>query len=239
MTQTETEFSSFLDGIPSFTNSDNNTLTYQTSEQIEQLPTTWGDAWALSQYYNHAPNEKPDHTFITLEEQEALDGSEVLNLLSSPTLTIQTHKIPSMEQGDETYDWGLSSDQLAAIRSITRELFPSPSVPHSPMPSNHLLNLMPHGENTDTSMSSPAKEASVDELYVRYEVDGVPVSGVQVWREQWEGVLGRYTDEVWGDLTPLVIEAKREIEEAVEGTTTEEPVAVRRLRGILGHLRKT
>jgi len=78
----------------------------------------------------------------------------------------------------------------------------------------------------------------MDEMYVSYEIDGQPVTGTQVWRTQWEGVLGRYTDEVWGDLLPLVREARKEVEDIIEGKGTEEPVALRRLKGILGHLQR-
>jgi len=106
------------------------------------------------------------------------------------------------------------------------------------MVADHPLNLIPHGDNTDGNMSSPARESAMDEIYVGYEIDGHLVSGMQVWRTQWEGVLERYTDEVWGDLLPLVKEARKEVANVVEGEGTEEPVALRRLKGILRHLQQ-
>jgi len=142
------------------------------------------------------------------------------------------------EEIEDDYDWGLSTTQLSQIRAVAKELFPDPHASHTSMPADHPLNLIPHGENTDGSMSSPATETGMDEMYVSYEIDGQPVTGTQVWRTQWEGVLGRYTDEVWGDLLPLVREARKEVEDIIEGKGTEEPVALRRLKGILGHLQR-
>src|SRR6266699_2555 len=62
----------------------------------------------------------------------------------------------------------------------------------------------------------------------------------RVWIGQWQDVLTRYTEEVWGDLTPLVRQAQKELQQARDA----EPrgprpklKAVQRLRQILGHLR--
>ena len=199
---------------------------------------TWGDAWARSQ---HHENEKPPdipQQHKTVHEQEATDGADVLDLLNTHNLTSRTFSTLPGEEINEIQDWGLSSDQLTQIRAITKELFPGPTQLHPPMAADHSLNLIPHGESTDGSMSSPARETGLDEMYIRYEVDGNPVSAMQVWRTQWEGVLERYTDEVWGDLLPLVKEARNEVNTMAQGEGTEEPVALRRLKGILGHLQR-
>lgn len=68
--------------------------------------------------------------------------------------------------------------------------------------------------------------------------DGDGDGGLEAWREQWEGVLTRYTDEVWGGLLPLVREARREVEGMRKGgeSGAEKSVALRRLGAILGHL---
>jgi hypothetical protein len=62
----------------------------------------------------------------------------------------------------------------------------------------------------------------------------------QTWIGQWSRVLTSYQDEVWGDLSALVDEARAEvqrIEDAKPGETPPEPTALLRLRAILGHLR--
>jgi len=86
-------------------------------------------------------------------------------------------------------------------------------------------------------MSSPQRDTTFDELYVAYSQNGQPVPSTQVWRAQWASVLTRYTDEVWGNLLPLVVDARAEVKAAVESEGSEEPVALRRLRAVLGHLR--
>jgi hypothetical protein len=69
--------------------------------------------------------------------------------------------------------------------------------------------------------------------------EGETIEAREHWREQWEGVLTRYTDEVWGGLLPLVKQAREEIEEMRNvGTVREKPTALRRLEAILGHLQK-
>lgn len=62
----------------------------------------------------------------------------------------------------------------------------------------------------------------------------------QIWADQWGDVLSRYTDEVWGDLSPLVQEAKeeaRKIQESGRAATPSETKAILRLRQILAHVR--
>ncbi|KAH8593331.1 hypothetical protein B0O99DRAFT_220016 [Bisporella sp. PMI_857] len=229
--QAESEFSSFLDGIPSLTHSDlEATNLVDPGEGI-----TWGNAWANSQHYD---DSQPAYTTIAV--QEAQDGAEVLALLSSSSVNIDQERVfpPEPTNDDEAYNWGLSPQQVQQLRSITESLFPDHLEPHAPMPPDHPLNLIPTNESTDGNMSSPAKDAAADELYVGYEMNGQPVAGIQLWRRQWEAVLTGYTDEVWGGLLPLVKEARKEIEEVHEGEGSEEPVALRRLRGILGHLRQ-
>ncbi|KAG9244604.1 hypothetical protein BJ878DRAFT_61096 [Calycina marina] len=227
--QSEAEFSSFLDGIP------RELPSLDASEWLPD-PVTWGEAWARSQYYEEGILSTVSEYHKTVEEQEVTDGADVLDLLGSSDLTSKTQINPSDQDIGQNYDWGLSDGQIVLIRGITRELFPDPQQAHPSMPADHPLNLIPQGESTDGNMGSPAKEGGYDEMYVQYEQDGHAVSSTQVWKTQWEGVLGRYTDEVWGDLLPLVQEVRKEVENFVDGEEKEEPVALRRLKGILGHL---
>jgi hypothetical protein len=145
----------------------------------------------------------------TVAEQEARDGEEVLAILSSPA-GLEQLDAPLEDQDD---DWGLSQEQLMQIRAMAREIF-HPAEPHASVATDHPLNLRPSFE-------------------------GEMMEAREHWREQWEGVLTRYTDEVWGGLLPLVKQARQEIEEmGSEGSVKEKPTALRRLESILGHLQK-
>jgi len=195
--QTENEFSSFLDGIDSFTPSENVALI--SDRGLE-------DAWYRSQV---APRRSivPERS---VAQQESRDGGEVLAILSSPRELDQEFEPP---QDDQEYDWGLSKEQLIQLRAMTKEIFPLPE-PHVGMAADHPLNLKPNFK-------------------------GEPVEAREHWREQWESVLTRYTDEVWGGLLPLAKQAREEIEGMGEGEAVKEkPMALRRLEAILGHLQQ-
>ncbi|CZR53825.1 uncharacterized protein PAC_03707 [Phialocephala subalpina] len=114
------------------------------------------------------------------------------------------------EEDDEHYDWGLSQDQIIELRAMTKEMFPPPEQ-HTGVSANNPLNLIPMSGEFDQ----------------------------QQWFEQWDGVLNRYADEVWGGLLPLVAEARKELDEMQNGDPPmEQPKALRRLNAILGHLQK-
>lgn len=60
------------------------------------------------------------------------------------------------------------------------------------------------------------------------------------WLAQWKEILARYNDEVWGELSTDAMQAKDEVEAALQGEETDIEdgfVTLRRLRQILGHLR--
>jgi hypothetical protein len=195
----EKEFSSFLDGIDSFT----------PSEKVVPAPNRRLDeAWENSHTAGHLHESGVPQR--TVAEQEINDGDDVLAILSSSTAFEQEFE-PPLE--DEDYDWGLSKDQLTQHRAMTKEIFPPPEA-HLSVAVEHPLNLNPTFE-------------------------GETIEAREHWREQWEGVLTRYTDEVWGGLLPLVKQAREEIEEMRNvGTVREKPTALRRLEAILGHLQK-
>jgi hypothetical protein len=195
----EKEFSSFLDGIDSFTPSES--VVPASNRRLD-------DAWEKSHAAPHLHDSRvPERT---VAEQEINDGEDVLAILSSSTALEQEFESP-LE--DEEYDWGLSKDQLTKLRAVTKEDFP-PAEAHLSVAVEHPLNLNPtFGEET--------------------------IEAREHWREQWEGVLTRYTDEVWGGLLPLVKQAREEIEEiGNEGTVREKSTALRRLEAILGHLQE-
>jgi hypothetical protein len=195
--QSENEFSSFLDGMDSFTPPENVALS--SDRKLE-------DAWHRSQVAPRG-STAPERS---VAQQESRDGDEVLAILSSPRELEEDFEPP---QDDQEYDWGLSKEQLIQLRAMTKEIFPLPET-HVSVAADHPLNLNPSFE-------------------------GELVEARERWREQWEDVLTRYTDEVWGGLLPLVKQAREEIEGMGEGDAAKEkPTALRRLEAILGHLQQ-
>lgn len=171
----------------------------------------FGEAWARSTSASNSLLQRP--VYGSVAEQQSRDGEDVLAILSQNGTTEGAFEPP---QEDENYDWGLSAEQLSQLRAMTKDLFP-PIEAHRTIDSDHLLNLAPN----------------FDGAY------GQPPEGSDEWREQWDGVLNRYTDEVWGGLLPLVKDARQEVEDLRNNpSSTEQPKALRRLGAILGHLRK-
>ncbi|KAI1459420.1 hypothetical protein F4805DRAFT_421507 [Annulohypoxylon moriforme] len=61
----------------------------------------------------------------------------------------------------------------------------------------------------------------------------------RIWISQWQCVLSSYTDEVWGDLSPLVNVAREELDslsKTIEDLPSK-PKALRRLQQVLNHVR--
>jgi hypothetical protein len=130
--QLENEFSSFLDGIDSFTPSDN--FDAASAGKLE-------DAWERSQ----APPQLYDTRYPkrTVAEQESRDGEEVLAILSFPVGPEDVFEAPLEYQED--YDWGLSSEQLSQLRAMTKDILPQPEI-HTVVTAEHPLNLNPNFE---------------------------------------------------------------------------------------------
>jgi len=206
MKQSEDDFSSFLEGIDSFSSSGPSGSIGV--DAYKDIGSTWGEAWARAQTVEdvedvaHLPRSK------AVVEQGNLDGQEVLELLSRLG-AIDGDFEPPENETEEIYNWGFTPEQISLIQAMTRHL-PPPEL-HAGMSIDDPLNLLPN---------------------MNFE-------GRALWIEQWECVLTRYTDEVWGGLLPLVREARQEVEEIkAAGFIAEKPIALRRLEGILGHFRR-
>jgi len=160
-------------------------------------------------------------------QQARRDGAEVVDLLS------QTEDAPDFGE-DLTLDEG----DLANLRQA---LFPgSPDVSSSTREWDTVLNFIPEFVRPDGSGEFPPGGGwKAEESHQSLGLDHSP-EAARVWVEQWQDVLTRYTEEVWGDLTPLVRQAQKELEQA-RGAEPRGPrpnlKAVHRLRQILGHLR--
>ncbi|PVH82923.1 hypothetical protein DL98DRAFT_513602 [Cadophora sp. DSE1049] len=186
------------------------------SESFGNIPVSetsdgFDEAWKLSRD-SRQPSHKPTNRTVT--EQERQDGSEVLAILSDPSaLDSQMEEPPPLFEDDENYDWGLTPAQIIKLRELTKDILPAPPQ-HAKSSVDNPLNLLPDFQG---------QEGAREQYF-----------------EEWEGVLNRYADEVWGGLAPLVREARKEVEEAksnpVGDDEKREMKAVRRLGAILGHL---
>lgn len=153
----------------------------------------------------------------SLERQRQEDGSDVVNLLSMP---------------DDDVDLGLDDDGLSPDEAerLRAALFSSQAqAPRSRW--DTLLDFVP------SFISRP--EDSSERL--QYTGTRDPVAARDTWLQQWDDVLSSYTDEVWGDLGPLVTAARAEVDELAHETSSGLPggetKALDRLRLILAHVR--
>ncbi|XMA10468.1 hypothetical protein WAI453_003259 [Rhynchosporium graminicola] len=186
------------------------------SESFGEIPASETSGIFDFQPWELSPDSRPLYQPAnrTVKQQEQQDGSDVLAILSDPApLDSLMEEPPPLDEDDENYDWGLAPAQITKLRELTKELLPAPPQ-HAHASVNNPLNLI----------SEYQGQESAREQYI----------------EEWEGVLYRYADEVWGGLAPLVREAREEVKDAKSSLDTEhrgrEMKAVRRLESILGHL---
>ncbi|KAI2625130.1 hypothetical protein GGS21DRAFT_308977 [Xylaria nigripes] len=146
------------------------------------------------------------------------DGSEVVNLLETQLIE---------EDYDDDYRLHITAEEVSALRKALFGDKPSTGTGW-----NDVLNFVPdfisHGDG------APAYRQLANHLGVSDTAEAR-----DVWFAQWGDVLSSYTDEVWGDLGPLVAAARQEIQRisnSPEGTT-HQLNAVRRLQQILTHMR--
>jgi hypothetical protein len=161
----------------------------------------------------------------SVAEQEARDGADVAALLSSDGDLDQVF--------DHTNEPPAPND-LAALR---KALF-GEGAGHGMSGSiswDNVLNFIP--EYLQAPMAPGIRPGDQLSSHLGTSDTG---KAWQTWIGQWSRVLTSYQDEVWGDLSALVDEARAEvqrIEDAKPGETPPEPTALLRLRAILGHLR--
>ncbi len=159
-------------------------------------------------------------------EQERHDGSAVVDLLSQADDDAPTfHEEPSISEGE-----------LETLRRA-----PLSDGPPSASGWDNMLNFIPDfvrsdpdGGYTQGHHDSWKAEQTRSTLGLAHSPEAA-----HVWLEQWQDVLRKYTDEVWGDLTPLVRQAREEVAEleTQPGRPSPDVTALLRLRQILGHIR--
>jgi len=160
-----------------------------------------------------------------IARQEMRDGSAVVGLLSGP----------GEEDLDLTQAMSSSEEELASLRSA---LFGASSASEW----DHMLNFIPDfirpddgGTYADTTHGTWKADETSSMLGLPHSAESA-----RIWIEQWQDVLARYTDEVWGDLGLLVREAQAEVDKLEKQNATEPltpTTALLRLRQILQHVR--
>ncbi|KAH6854385.1 hypothetical protein B0I37DRAFT_28861 [Chaetomium sp. MPI-CAGE-AT-0009] len=155
---------------------------------------------------------------LSVAEQEARDGADVTALLSGDG---------DLDQVFDHANEPPAPGDLAGLREALFGERPGQGS-SSPVAWDDVLNFIPEFLRApDNQLSMHMGTSHRDEAW-------------QAWIDQWSRVLTSYQDEVWGDLSSLVEEARsevRQIEEAKPGERPPEPTALLRLRAILGHLR--
>lgn len=195
------------------------------------LAEEFGESWARS--HISGPLIPPSMSQErSIAEQEKHDGEDVLTILSEQGDPQGPFEAPQEDRDD--YDWGLSVEQLSELRAMTSELFPPPEA-HATLSPDHPLNLIPLFK---PESDGPQTNTHAHAAFMYFGSQSDSATAREPWRDQWEGVLTRYTDEVWGGLLPLVKEARKEVERLRDDpSATDQPKALRRLGAILDHLR--
>ena len=145
--------------------------------------------------------------------QDNFDGAEVVALLSDPSFCVDNVL--------------LDCDSTAQVRSLRQpcSLRRPEEVVRSDIVDNN-LRLIPNLRSSPAAFEEMAALMPHIDEYSQ-DIDLRP----------WLDILSNYHDEVWGDLLPLVQEARRELKPKNTGVqdSTERP-ALRRLQMLLGHL---
>ncbi|MCJ1404156.1 hypothetical protein MMC11_007381 [Xylographa trunciseda] len=168
------------------------------------------------------------------------DGAEVVDLLSDPSFLVNemADSAVDVEPLDPYPETWTPNDVDRTILYEPRNGLTAPPVHHTPSPTNP-LNLIPdfasgyHSANKDLMITVPVNPMIVEiGLSSRSSADPSSTN-----LESWLDVLTRYQDDVWGDILPLVKEARAEMEisSADGGAALVDRPATRRLAMILGH----
>lgn len=214
----EADFSTFLDG---------------TSVSVPSEPPNPESSW-----FSIIPSEPIDSRNansrlpmygVSIAEQEARDGAQVVDLLAQ-------HGVDEM---DADFESQASTEDMAKLR---RALFGDDFSGNETLPQawDNILNFIPDFVRPDPGAVPGAMNdfKSTESQAVLGVTHGPEAESL--WVELWMDVLTRYNDEVWGDLGSLVEQAKKELKQLDEANAEDrnpEPKAIRRLQQILGHVR--
>ncbi|KAG5752696.1 hypothetical protein H9Q70_004693 [Fusarium xylarioides] len=159
-------------------------------------------------------------------EQERKDGAAVVNLLDHTSGALDGVLLGAYDP--DAVDEDLTPEAAAKLR----EAFFTADSAFSGFRWDDLLNFNPEfldqaGPEADFERQLHFGTTSADEVRNSY-------------LDQWDKVLNGYTEYVWGDLEPLIAEARREVVEVKNQGLDAVPQtkALDRLRQILGHVRR-
>ncbi|KAM0198118.1 hypothetical protein ACHAPA_009257 [Fusarium lateritium] len=178
------------------------------------------------------PYEKPQpqtynlpNTRSAVSEHEKSDGAAVVHLLDGPSEELDAVLLGAEDPNAE-YE-GLTAE---AANKLREALFPANSASSAPR-LNDLLNF-----NPDFLSRSGAEADFERQLHLGTADTNEARSS---WLQQWDNVLSGYADYVWGDLEPLIAEARREVEDyrALGTEAATDTKALDRLRQVLAHVR--
>ncbi|SLM40700.1 hypothetical protein LPUS_11540 [Lasallia pustulata] len=211
-----------------------------------QLAHQSGVTWSTEDYpkFLNQPAGLPARNVAeTLDKHVGADGDAVVALLSNPDFSVDDAPTDTFSISNENDSAiGLFTDTEFGVQDVQRykSQLPDPPTHGVPSPTNP-LNLIPDlasqrmngvvGATSSLSTSTNSEEESY--MYHFTHPQSTPdVLG------PWTEVLSKYQDHVWGDMLPLVQQAREEIKEAKSGAggALRDHPAVNRLRMILGHL---
>jgi hypothetical protein len=173
------------------------------------------------------------------ERIEYDDGAEVRALLADPSFNAYAEEELSAfdqeaEQSiDDLFPQNFSPEEQSAVSKFRASL-PQPPF-HRPIDPNHPLSLRPRSDKENRAI-----EENIDNIlngsFDAQQTSTTPEMQDEEWLNSWIGVLNGYTDEVWGDMLPVVRETRMQLEEVKKGELQIDNKAVARLKMILGHL---
>lgn len=212
----------------------------------DQLAYRNGAVWPTEEYskFPDQPTRPSTPNVVgTLDRKSGGDGDAVVALLSDPDFFVDDAPTNNFTTSDENISAAdLFTDTQFGVQDVQRYKSQLPAPPKHCVPSpTNPLNLIPDFASRETNgvdgatMPISAVAQSGEGSYT-YHV--TQPQSTQDYLEPWMEVLTEYQDEVWGDMLPLVQQARDEIKEAQSGANgaLHDHPAVQRLRMVLGHL---
>ncbi|CAK7263251.1 hypothetical protein SEPCBS57363_000457 [Sporothrix epigloea] len=242
-TAQDTAFAEFLDGADidmSLPSEPSTGLDEGNNDHLSSMGSTWAIHQTSSQtIQEHALLSQPPSA---VAEQESRDGAAVVDLLAADG--------PPEEEPD-LGDIELAEDEIAALKRVLfgEENGNTNAARTTNQNWDNVLNLIPdfirpnsRGCYEEDSGNVTLSTGEATKSRHTQAIMGLSHSSESSrhWLSQWHDVLTRYDDEVWGGLSPLVAQAREEVDRLQQSAPNNVPVetkALDRLRQILGHLR--
>lgn len=183
-----------------------------------------------------------DTSNIPLQQQiQYDDGAEVRALLADPSFStnmdtppISFSDAPEPDMND-LFPQNFSPEEQITITRLRKELPPPPI--YRTLDASHPLALVPRPD-VDNQAVEQNIQGILDGTFTHQHLSSEAAEKIDEdeWLSNWIDVLRSYTDDVWGDMLPIVQETRAQLEQAKAETTSIDTKAVARLKMILGHL---